>query len=375
MDLIPGIPDSLLTHEIPYDPWDDSHLVAARETAELRRTLLTEPRTRKAPPVASAARSANKLRPVTFDGIVGQERAKNLLRRMVAVAKRRGQPLDHVLLIGRSGTGKTTFAHVLAHELGVKVYQLEAPISHDTLLELREVMQDGDILFLDEIHQQAVADRRGRNSSTQPEVLFAVMEDRTLPTANGILDFPRITFMGATTDEGQLPDAFINRFPIRPTLEPYSVDDMVRMAKHNARDLGMAIHDDAALVFAKACRAVPREINNFMRNAAMLTDFTVTRELALEIVTDLNATTEDGLTRDMQAMLKYLLTQPRTVAATGETRYQASVTSIATVIGKSRDVKAVQLRVEPLLIERGLVQVAHNGRVLTPQGIERARCL
>ncbi len=324
-------------------------------------------------PVSAADRSANELRPITFNDIVGQERTKKLLRRMVDVCKERQKPLDHVLLVGPSGTGKTTFAHVIAHELGARVFQLEAPISHDTLIELAGTMEDGDILFLDEIHQQAVGDRRGRSSSTQPEVLFSVMEDRTLPTGNGVMQFPHITVMGATTDEGALPDAFINRFPIRPALQRYTVEEMAVIAMRNAEALNMYLEEDACQLYAAASRGVPREVNNFLRNSGMLSDFRITHELAFEVVTVLNGMTTDGLTRDMSAMLTFLYEKCRRVrGADGAVTYQASVSSIATGTGKSRDVKAIQLRVEPWLIQKGYVQVTGQGRMLTDAGIVRA---
>ncbi len=324
-------------------------------------------------PVTTEDRSANELRPVTFDDIVGQERTKRLLGRMVEICLARRQPMDHILLIGPSGMGKTTFAHVIAHALGADVYQLEAPISHDTLVQLAGVMKDGDILFLDEIHQQAAGDRRGRQSSTQPEVLFSVMEDRTLPTGNGVMKFPHITLMGATTDEGALPDAFLNRFPIRPALQRYSVEEMEVIAQRNADALNMHLFPGARKLFARASRGVPREMNNFLRNSRMLTDFRITEELAFEVVTVLNGMTVDGLTRDMSAMLTFLFEKCRRVrGGDGAVTYQASVSSIATGTGKSRDVKAIQLRVEPWLIQQGYVQVTGQGRMLTDAGILRA---
>jgi Holliday junction DNA helicase RuvB len=320
-----------------------------------------------------APESGNKLRPTTFAEIVGQARVKRQIERMSEVAKTQGRPMDHILLVGPSGTGKTTFAHVISHKLGTDVYQLEAPVSHDTLIDLAATMKDGDILFLDEIHQQAITERRGRSSATQPEVLFAVMEDHTLPTGHGVIPFPHITLIGATTDEGMLPDAFVNRFPIRPRLEKYSVADMETIAARNAEAMDVALTDEARAIFAKASRSVPREVNNYIRNAAMLAPGgRVSAELALEVL-DLNGTATDGLTRDMQEMLRFLYTRCRRTSPTQGVRYQASVSSIATAIGKSRDVKAIQLRVEPYLIERGYVQVAHGGRVLTDAGIKRAR--
>jgi holliday junction DNA helicase RuvB len=359
--------------ELGPDRW--SWLDPAPTSTDFLRTELQSQATPAIRPAETAERSANALRPTTFDGIIGQEKVKRLLKRMTSVAIQRGIPLDHVLLVGPSGTGKTTFAHVIAHAMGTRVFQLEAPVSHDSLVELARTMQEGDILFLDEVHQQAVMERRGKSSATQPEVLFGVMEDRTLATAQGILPFPHITVMGATTDEGMLPDPFINRFPIRPRLERYSDADMYRIVLANAEALGLGIERQAAMQFARACRGVPREANNYVKNAAMLTDFRVTPGLASEVLHELNGVTDDGLTADMQNMLTFLLTRARHTRGDGAVKYQASVSTIATAIGKSRDQKAIALRVEPYLIEKGYVQVGHGGRSLTPVGIERARQL
>lgn len=323
-------------------------------------------------PQPSQARSFNELRPVTFDDIIGQAEAKEMLAQMVKTAKARHRPLSHVLLVGPAGTGKTTFANVIAHEMGASVFQLEAPISMDTLVQLQSTMSDGDILFVDEIHQQAIMERRGRSSSTQPEVLFSVMEDFTLPTEFGVLPFPRITVMGATTDEGMLPDPFIMRFPVKPQLESYGEDDLTRIALKNADALGGAITRSAARIFAKAARGTPREINNFVRNAMDLSETGVIRDKLATKILRYNRVTDDGLTRDMQAMLVYMYRFCRRESKDGEVKYQASINSIATGIGKSRDTKAIQLRVEPWLIQCGYIQVLHGGRALTDTGLLRA---
>jgi Holliday junction DNA helicase RuvB len=360
--------------------FDNDPVQAQRELDKLhtaaRSSAVADPMTSQLQPVDQTAAAGNELRPNTWEEIVGQADAKGLLSLMVGSAQRRGRPLDHVLLVGPSGTGKTTFAHVIATSLGARVWQFEAPISADTLYELATVMHDGDILFLDEIHQQAVGDRRGRQSSTQPEILFSVMEDFTLPTGNGVMQFPRITVMGATTDEGALPDAFINRFPIRPVLSRYTEDDMAEIAVRSAQKFELAMTRLASRVFARASRGVPREVNNFIRNAYMLYDrAVVTPSIALSVVRTMCGYTEDGLTRDMQSMLRFLYEKGKRRTGDGEIRYQASVSSIATGIGKSRDVKAIQLRVEPYLIEQGYVQVLHGGRALTDAGVERAQRL
>lgn len=350
---------------------------AAEFTMARRRALADlEKDESAARPTSFTDRSANELRPEYFADMVGQAHTKALLQRIVTRALHTTQPLDHVLMVGKSGTGKTTLANVIAHELGVDVYQLQAPISFDTLMDLREVMGDRDVLFLDEIHQQAIQERRGKESITQPEVLFAVMEDRTIATPNGVLPFPAITLIGATTDEGMLPEPFLNRFPLRPHLEAYSALELELIANNNAKALSISLTKAAAQTFAGASRGIPRQINNYMRNAAMLTaSGRVTKPEAVEVVVELNRTTLDGLTADQQGMLTFLFTRGKRTSKDGTTTYQASVNTIATAIGKGRDTKVIQLRVEPYLIERGYVQVGHQGRLLTDDGIKRAKTL
>lgn len=326
-------------------------------------------------PTSGTERTRNPLRPASFAEVIGQERAVKMMTRVVEAAKRRDEPLDHVLLVGASGTGKSTFSHVIANELGVDVYEVEAPVSLDTLLELREAMSDRDMLRIEEVHQQSLGDRRGRAANTQPEVLYELMEDRTITTGVGILPFPSITIVGTTTDEGMLPDAFINRFPIRPVLEPYSLTDIALMGVWNAERLRVGITNPAAIAFARASRGVPRQINNYVRNGALLVgdDGIIADRTVEEVLTDLNGVTPDGLTRDMQGMLKFLYLHGKHVKRDGEVVYKSSISSIATAIGKSRDSKAIVLRVEPYLIEQGYVQVGHGGRSLTQPGVERAR--
>lgn len=327
-------------------------------------------------PVSTEGRSKNPLRPTRFSEVIGQDKAKAMMQRVVATAKTRDTPLDHVLLIGAAGTGKTTFATVIANELGVDCYALQAPVSHETLLALRKVMQDRDVLLIDEIHMQAVQERRGMNASTKPEVFLNVLEDRTIATDSGMLEFPAITVIGATTDEGMLPDPFLARFPLRPRLEPYGVEDMAVMAVWNCERLGLRITPEAAELFATASRGVPRQVNNYVRNgAALIVGDIISQAVAEEVLFSLNGVTSDGLTPDMQGMLTFLYTKARHETKDGAVTYQASVNTIATAIGKSRDSKAIALRVEPFLIEEGYVQVGHGGRRLTDAGIFRAQQL
>ncbi len=348
---------------------------AARNTYESRMSAYR--RADETPPAAKVtaadtdARSKNVMRPRSLKGVIGQRQPKELLTAAIDRSRRLGVPMPHTLLTGAAGTGKTTLAHVIGHELDAEVYQFEAPLSHSTMIELRGLMNDGDVLFLDEIHQQALGDRRGREATLQPEALYGVMEDRVLPTATGVVTFPQITMIGATTDPGRLPEAFLSRFPLRPRLVEYTEADMVLMSARNALALDLKITRSAATLFAGASRYTPREMNNLITNAALWATGTI-RHADAERTLELCSLTHDGLNVDMVNMLTFLYTRGRRETHRG-VKYQASVSTIATAIGLSRDTKAVALHVEPWLIRLGFVQVAHGGRVLTDAGIVRAR--
>lgn len=326
-------------------------------------------------PVTSDDRSQNPLRPSMLAEVIGQPRAKQMMRRVIDAAEARGDVLDHCLLIGAAGTGKTTFANVIANELGRRCFQVAAPVSFETLMGLREVMQDGDLLFVDEIHMQAVQERRGKEAMSSPEVFLQLLEDFVLATPEGMTPFPRITVIGATTDPGRLPDPFLDRFPLQPRLESYSVPELEQIAEFSARRLGMTLMIGVPQMFAEAARGTPRIVGNYVRNAAALVgpDRYVVPIIASQVLDDLNGVTQEGLTPEMQGTLRFLYTRCRRERGDGDVRYQASVNSIATAIGLSRDTKAVQLRVEPFLIQRGYLQVGSGGRMLTDTGVQRAK--
>lgn len=310
------------------------------------------------------------LRPLTLAQMVGQTRLKAILGRILTVAKVSRRPLDHMLLVGSAGTGKTTLAQVVAYEMGTRIFMLKAPVAADMFAELARVALDGDIVWIDEIHLQVSGDRRGITQACDPETFYHVMEDRRLVLRGGAEAFPAVTFIGATTDAGLLPEPFLARFPLQPQLDEYSVDEMTELASRNAVALRVTAAPEACRIFAQASRGVPRQINTYIKNALSLGAL-IDAPLAVEVVVEMNSTTLDGLTRDMQRMLRFLLLA-RHETRDGRVTYKAGLASIATALGKSRDSKAVALYVEPYLMKLGLVSVTSSGRELTPAGIKRA---
>jgi Holliday junction DNA helicase RuvB len=321
-------------------------------------------------PLDFAARSANELRPMTFAGMVGQRKLLPLLERLVAASRASGRAMDHMLLLGSAGTGKTTTATVMAHELRRDVYMLKAPVAQEVLEELAKVAKDRDVVFVDEIHLLVAPDRRGI-SQAPVEMWYGILEDRRLTTNAGVIPFPDVTVIGATTNAGRLPEPLLMRFSLQPRLDPYTTEEMALLAQSNATSLGLAIDPEAALMFARASRGIPRIVNRYCRNSRSLAATRIDVALAREVIVELNATTLDGLTGDMVTMMRFLLHSPRVTR--GETVYQASVGSIAMACGKSSDQRIIALAVEPYLIERGFVAIGHGGRFLSAAGIARAR--
>lgn len=365
------------------DTWHDAAVDRQRIKQERRdlhaaakqSSIEENDRDSKPQPIGVDNESKNRLRPRSFSEVVGQDTAKQMMQRVIeAASTRNGAALDHTLLIGPAGTGKTTFATVIAKELGRDCYQLAAPVPLDALIELGEVMQDGDALFIDEIHMQAIQERRGKEAVTSPEVFLTLLEDGILMTPRGMLPFPDITIIGATTDPGRLPDPFLDRFVLQPRLSDYSKRELALIAERNAATLGLTLMPGVADTFAGASRYTPRLVNNFVRNADSLAppDKYIPEIIADEVLA-MNQTTHDGLSREMQGTLTFLYKRCRRERqGDGEVSYQASINTIATAIGLSRDTKAVQLRVEPYLIKEGFIQVGGQGRSLTPMGLARA---
>ena len=206
------------------------------------------------------------LRPKLLREYTGQEKAKRNLEVYIEAAKRRGESLDHVLLYGPPGLGKTTLAGVIANEMGVTMRVTSGPAIEKTgdLVALLTNMSPGDVLFIDEIH---------RLNRTVEEILYPAMEDYAIdiiigkgPSANSIrLDLPRFTLIGATTRAGQLSSPLRDRFGVSLRLELYTTQELSRIVTRSASLLDMPIEPEGAEEIASRSRGTPRIANRMLR--------------------------------------------------------------------------------------------------------------
>ena len=300
------------------------------------------------------------LRPHRLDEYVGQENVKELLKVYIEAAKQRGDALDHVLLYGPPGLGKTTLANIIAAEMGVSIRITSGPALEKTgdIVALLTNLQEGDILFIDEIH---------RLSRTVEEVLYPAMEDFEFdiiigkgPSARSIrFDLPKFTLIGATTRSGQLTSPFRDRFGVLFRLELYTVKELAQIVTRSADILGIKIEPQGAEEIASRSRGTPRIANRLLKRvrdfAQIMGDGTITKEIAQSALLKLNID-EIGLDNTDRNMLEAMI---RSFGGG-----PVGLDTLAAMIGE--EAITIEDVYEPYLMQLGFINRPPRGRVVTP---------
>lgn len=304
----------------------------------------------------------NSLRPKFLKDYIGQDKAKENLAVYIEAARSRGEALDHVLLYGPPGLGKTTLAGIIANELGVNIRVTSGPAieKQGDLAALLTNLQQGDVLFIDEIH---------RLNRSVEEVLYPAMEDGALdiiigkgPSARSIrLDLPRFTLVGATTRAGQLSAPLRDRFGVILRLELYSPEQLLQIVKRSAAILGIAIDDEGARQIASRSRGTPRIANRLLKRSR---DFA---QVCHNGVIDKEAA-EDALSRMDIDELGLDLTDRRllTTMIKNFGGGPVGLETVAAAIGE--EAVTIEDVYEPYLMQIGFLSRTPRGRCVTPAG-------
>ncbi len=301
------------------------------------------------------------IRPQTLDDFIGQSRAKANLSVFITAARERREALDHVLLAGPPGLGKTTLAQIVARELGVNFRTTSGPViaKAGDLAALLTNLEERDVLFIDEIH---------RLNPAVEEVLYPAMEDFQLdliigegPAARSVrIDLARFTLIGATTRTGLLTTPLRDRFGIPLRLQYYDENELLDIVRRNARLLRLDLADDGAREIARRSRGTPRIAGRLLRRvrdfAAVMKVRTVDARIADEA---LRAMEVDALGLDAMDR-RYL-----SCIAENFGGGPVGIETIAASLSEARD--ALEEIIEPYLIQQGLVARTPRGRVLTPK--------
>ena len=304
------------------------------------------------------------LRPKTLDEYIGQKKAKENLKIYIDAARQRKEPLDHVLLYGPPGLGKTTLAGIVANEMNVNIRVTSGPAIEKPgdLAALLTGLEEGDILFIDEIH---------RLSRAVEEILYPAMEDYALdiiigkgPSARSIrLDLKKFTLIGATTRAGQLSAPLRDRFGVILRLEMYTPEELSKIVKRSASLLGIACEEDGALEIAKRSRGTPRIANRLLKRvrdfAEVIGNGKIDREIADTALLRLEID-QMGLDNIDRRMLETIIK--------GYNGGPVGLETLAAAIGE--ETVTLEDVYEPYLMQIGFLSRTPRGRCVTVLGYE-----
>ena len=310
------------------------------------------------------ARIERAVRPKTLAEYEGQPKVRDQMQLFVDAARNRSEPLDHTLIFGPPGLGKTTLANIIAHEMGASLKSTSGPVLERAgdLAAILTNLEAGDVLFIDEIH---------RLSASVEEVLYPAMEDYQLdimigegPAARSIkLDLPPFTLVGATTRAGLLTSPLRDRFGIVQRLEFYSEADLANIVNRSARLMGIECEADGASEIAKRSRGTPRIANRLLRRvrdfAEVRADGVITQQVSDDALNLLHVDAHgfDQMDRKLLSVL-----------ANHFNGGPVGIESLATSLGEERG--TLEEVIEPYLIQQGYLHRTPRGRTLTQAGYQ-----
>lgn len=303
-----------------------------------------------------ASDNGDRFAATTWEHFKGQSAVKRRLAMFIESAKKRGERLDHILLAGPPGMGKTTLASIIAAQMGSRLKLQSLPADGIQMINTIRTMRDNDFLFLDEAH--LITQRRGAVEALLPILIGG-------KTSRGE-KLPNVTIIAATTDKDKLPTPFLDRFPLRPYFDPYTIAQMREIVDGMCEKEGIILPRRLVHAIAKASGGTPRAAGTLVQHARVLMDNgdDVTAESVLRFA----GVTSEGLSREQINYLTTLYRNPKIIA--GEYVYRMGFASLVSLM---REPKETVTRLERLLVDLGYVSHEATGRLLTDRGIALAR--